>query len=110
MIGIECSVWNNGRNGWGLKVLGGTHVRLMHFRRDQSPILVELDGASFPLNVDKKSFWTKDCGELIGVALRSWIVRHGLTTGDRVWLEVVERHHRFKAVRVRVTFSTKEVA
>lgn len=96
---IECSVWNNGGRGRGLKVLGGPHVRRRHFRRSHSPILIELDGTQFPFNIDKKSFWTPSCGELIGVALRDWIAKHGLTSGDRVWLEVAVPDTAFKATK-----------
>lgn len=94
---IECSVWNNGGRGWGLKVLGGPDVRRRYFRRSQSPILIELDGIQFPFNIDKKSFWTPSCGELIGVPLRDWIAQQRLTSGDRVLLEIVVPHKTFKA-------------
>jgi hypothetical protein len=99
MTRIECSIWNNGGTGWGLKVLGGLRAREAHFRRNQSPILVEAGSAPFQVNIDKDSFWTETCGELISIALREWIMQVGLTTGDRVWLEVVEPHRRFKVAR-----------
>jgi hypothetical protein len=98
---IECSVWNNGGKGWGLKVLGGLDVRERHFRRTHSPILIDLDGTHFPFNIDKESFWTPPCGELIGVALRNWIAKNGLNSGNRVWLEIVTPYKIFKAVRAR---------
>lgn len=95
---IECSVWNNGSTGWGLKVLGGAAVRKLYFRRDLSPIHISLDGTLVPINIDKKSFWTSGCGELIKVPLRNWIVRNGLKSGDRVWLEILKPYRVFKAV------------
>lgn len=97
---IECSVWNNGGRGWGLRVLGGVDVCKRHFRPAQSPIYVELGGHLFPFNVAKKSFWT-GCGELIGVALRDWIAKNGLSTGDRVMLEVIKPYRTFRVVRMR---------
>ena|SRR5260370_29739634 len=100
---LECSVWNNGGSGWGLKVLGGSAIRNKYFRRDRSPVYVELDGTSFPINIDKKGFWTGSCRELIGVALRDWITKHQLRTGDRVWLGVVKPYHTFKACLVLPT-------
>jgi hypothetical protein len=96
---IECSVWNNGGRGWGLKVLGGTDVRRHHFRRGHSPVLIELDGTQYPFNIGKKSFWTPRCGELIGVPLRNWIEKHGLASGDRVWLETVISYKAYKATK-----------
>jgi hypothetical protein len=51
----------------------------------------------FPVNIDKNSFW-KDCGHLISGDLRNWIMKKGLTTGDRVGLEIVEPYHSFKVV------------
>jgi hypothetical protein len=94
---IECSVWNNGKNGWGLKVLGGPSVRTRHFGALSSPVRVELDGEWAQFNIDKKSFWTPACGELIGIALRDWIMKNRLTPGARVWLEIVRPGKAFKA-------------
>lgn len=100
---LECSVWNNGSNGWGLKVLGGPGVRKTHFKRTQSPILVQLDGVEFPCNIDKDSFWTHQCGELINVHLRNWMKRNSLAQGEHVWLEILEPYRRFRANRMTVT-------
>ncbi len=93
---IECSVWNNGGNGWGVKVLGGQQVRRKLFRHNLSPILVEVDASMQEMNVDKKSFWTKRCGELIHKSLRDWKDRHQLKSGDRVLLRVMEPFRRFR--------------
>jgi hypothetical protein len=95
---IECSVWNNGTETWGLKILGGLKVRQRYFQRSESPVDVELDGTVYPFNIDKKSFWTPKCGELLGVPLRNWIMRNGLKSGDRVWLEILQPYRCFKAV------------
>lgn len=102
---IECSVWNNGAKGWGLKVLGGLEIRELHFRRGLSPVQIALDGTLFPFNIDKKSFWTPGCGELIKVPLRNWIIGNGLKSGDRVWLEILKPYRVFKAV-----LPSKEIA
>jgi len=92
---LECSVWNNGANGWGIRVLGGVMVRQAHFRRDVGPIVVEVDGVEHHFNIDKNSFWTRSFGELIGRPLREWKGRHGLKSGDRVYLCIVEPYRRF---------------
>jgi hypothetical protein len=94
---IECSVWSNGGDGWGLRILGGLTVTERHFRPDHSPVYLELDGTSFPVNIAKDSFWKQTCGEMICVPLRDWIKKHGLRTADRVWLEVIEQDHLFRA-------------
>jgi len=73
-------------------------VRKIYFRSTCNPVEIELDGAVFPFNIKKKSFWTSGCGELIGAPLRNWIVKTGLKSGDRVWLQVVKRYQLFKAV------------
>ncbi|MGH9513421.1 MAG: hypothetical protein ACRD2U_14920 [Terriglobales bacterium] len=105
---IECSVWNNGGNGWGLKILGGLGARTTHFHRNLNPILVDLGDRSFHVNIDKKSFWTEACGELINEAFRDWFTRTRRTTGDRVWLEVVQPYRRFKVVEAQATAPAKE--
>jgi hypothetical protein len=99
MPNIECSVWNNGREAWGLKVLGGIETRKRYFRREESPVSLELDGQPCLFNIDKKSFWTGTCVELIGVKLRDWIVKNGLKSGDRVILHVLEPYKVFKPTK-----------
>jgi hypothetical protein len=93
---LECSVWTNGRNGWGIRILGGTRVRREHFRQDLSPVVVEIHGLNHPFNIGKKRFWTRVCGELIGKPLREWKTRHGLKSGDHVWLKVLEPYRHFR--------------
>ena len=79
MLGLEQ------RRDWlGLRVLGGLEVRRSHFDRTLSPVFVELDGTPVPCNVDKDSFWKPECGELINIHLRRWIMRGGLKPRDRV--------------------------
>jgi hypothetical protein len=91
---IECSVWTNGRDSWGVRILGGLSVRQKHFHPQKSPVLVLIDGIEYPFNVAKHSFWTS-CGELIGKPLATWKRRHGLRSGTRVWLEVLQPQRRF---------------
>jgi hypothetical protein len=93
---LECSVWNNSQSGWGLKILGGPSVRLTHFDRNLSPIIVELDGVDVSVNVNKKSFWNRTCGELIRKPFADFFKRHDLATGHHVWLEVVEPKRRLR--------------
>ena len=62
---LECSVWNNGKRGWGLKVLGGPDVRRTHFDRKRRRVTLVLDGMEVPVNIAKANFRDKTCGELI---------------------------------------------
>jgi hypothetical protein len=93
---LECSVWSNGGTGWGVKILGGTSVREAHFDRKLSPVVVEIDGIDVPVNIDKKSFWTRTCGELLRKPFEDYFKRNGLNTGDRVWLEIIQPKRRFR--------------
>ena len=95
-VRLKCSVWNNGQSGWGVKILGGPGVRSAHFDRSSSPVIVELDGVDVSVNIDKDSFWTKTCGELIRKPFEDFFKRHSLSTPDRVWLEVIEPKRRFR--------------
>jgi hypothetical protein len=93
---LECSIWQNGRTGWGIKVLGGLSVRLAEFDRTQSPVIVEIDGEDVSVNVNKKSFWNSTCGELIRKPFGDFARKHGLAVTNRVWLEVVVPKRRFR--------------
>jgi hypothetical protein len=98
---IECSVWYNSTNDWGLTILGGPNVRDAHFDRARSPVFVELSGTFYPCNVDKDSFWkstSKRCIHLINVNVKKWADLNGLHSGDHVWLEIIEPYRRFRAI------------
>ncbi len=94
---IACSVWNNSRKGWGLKVSGGADVRGRNFNRDLGCIALVLDGVEVWINIDKKSFWIEDCGELISKSIGEYVARHNLKASDPVWLRVIEPGARFVA-------------
>lgn len=108
---IECSIWNNGATGWGFNILGGSKVRDSHFNRKQSPVYIDLDGSFYAFNVDKDSFWKNTpqrCIHLININVKKWSDLHGLNTGDRVWLEILERYRRFRAVPMEA--ASKKIA
>jgi hypothetical protein len=96
---LECSIWNNGQSGWGIKVLGGKDVRRGHFDRRLSPVIVEIDGIETAVNIDKDSFWNDTCGELINKVFREFKVRHNLKSSDRVWLKIIETRRKFRLER-----------
>ena len=93
---IKCSIFSNGSNGWGVRVLGGLKVRLEHFDRSASPVWIEVDGADVDFNVDKRTFWNGGCGELIRKPVEAWAKTRNLKTGDHVWLVVLEPKKRFR--------------
>jgi hypothetical protein len=92
---IECSVWNNGRGGWGLKVLGGPEVRTVSFNRGLGCVALVLDESEVWVNIDKKSFWNETCGELICKGIGEYVARHNLQPSARVWLKAIEPGARF---------------
>ncbi len=94
---IECSVWDSGRKGLGLKVPGGPDVRSLNFNRSLGCIALVLDGSEVWINIDKKSFWSAECAELVNKGLADYIARHNLQLSDRVWLKVIEPGARFAA-------------
>jgi len=97
---LECSIWTNGKSGWGIKVLGGRAVRRDHFDRTLSPVIVVIDGKETPVNIDKDSFWNETCGELINKTFRDFTLKHNLKPSDRVWLQVLEPRRKFRLERV----------
>ena len=97
---LECSIWNNGRSGWGVRILGGKDVRKIHFDGTLSPVIVEIDGQETSVNIDKNSFWNRTCGELIHKTFRDFRERHHLKSSDRVWLKILEPRRRFRLERV----------
>jgi hypothetical protein len=87
---LECSVWNSGGGGSGLKVHGGPEVLRAHFDPARGTIRLVLDGIEVEVNIAKKSFWTGTFGELNKRELGAFIQRHHLQRGQRVWLRVIE--------------------
>ena len=93
-VRFKCSVWNNGKGGFGVEILGS--FRRAHFDRLCSPIIVEIDGVDVEVNIEKKTFWNQKCGELIRRPFLDYFERHALRKGDQLWLEVVEPKRRFR--------------
>jgi hypothetical protein len=95
---LLASIWSNGSNGWGLKILGGSETRGKYFDRTTKEVLLDLDGKLCPFNIYEKSFWTKSCGELIGKELRNWIQSHELRSGQRIQLDILEDKRKFRPI------------
>jgi hypothetical protein len=77
-------------------------VRQRYFRREWKTVTVELPqpGGYFPVevSVDKLSFWTPNCGELIHKDIGQWIQKDGAWPPWKPWKYEVEavgdRHFR----------------
>ncbi|CAJ2377426.1 MAG: hypothetical protein IBGAMO2_740025 [Arenicellales bacterium IbO2] len=71
------TAWTNGQNGYGIKV-NDENDRKEHFRREWGRVLVELpNGKVAEPNIDKDSFWRKECGELICSTIKEWLKEAG---------------------------------
>jgi hypothetical protein len=77
------TAWTNGSPlpsgaGYGVKV--GYDDRNRYFRHEWKSVFLLLEGQSLPIeiNIAKKSFWTKTCGELISAEIGRWLIKNGL--------------------------------
>ena len=77
------TAWTNGSPlssgaGYGVKV--GYDDRSRYFHHEWKSVFVLLDGQPQPIeiNIAKKSFWTKTCGELISAEIGRWLIKNGL--------------------------------
>jgi hypothetical protein len=98
--------WTNGSPltsgaGYGVKV--GYDDRSWYFRHDWKSVFVFLEGQTQPveINVAKKSFWTKTCGELISAEIGRWLIKNGLAPWPqdhptKISLEPIYRSGYFK--------------
>jgi hypothetical protein len=74
--------WNNGSPnnrtgaGYGLKI--DAEDRNRFFRQNWKNILLSLEGEmdEVAANVNKKSFWNPECGELISKRVGLWLIKH----------------------------------
>lgn len=72
------TAWTNGGTGYGVKIAPAD--RDQFFRREWGDVLLELDGESLAIscNIDKDSFWTPACRELICIGIGQWLKKTGL--------------------------------
>jgi len=75
------TAWNNGRHhksgsGYGLKI--NISDALAHFKKVHKSIHLKLDGqeGEITVNIDKPSFWSKDCCELINKEIGLWLIKN----------------------------------
>lgn len=67
------TAWSNGSGSFGLKV--NAQDRDKWFKREWKKVLVQLDGVpqGIIVNIDKPSFWTPTCRELIHHEIGEWL-------------------------------------
>ena len=80
------TAWNNGEYnpsgaGYGFKIT--YEDRIKHFQRTWKSVIVILsakgENIEATANVDKKSFWSPSCGELISREIGNWLINKGLS-------------------------------
>ena len=73
------TAWNNGRHyktgaGYGLKLSVADRDR--HIRRNWKTVVVELpNGQKIEANIDKPSFWSDSCREIISSEFGAWLLQ-----------------------------------
>ena len=75
------TAWNNGRAGYGLKIRLSDRKRF--FDRKWKTVTLSSNPSNGKLladrvNVEKRSFWSNECGELISKDIRNWLRDQGL--------------------------------
>ena len=78
---MKVTAWNNGSHlltgaGYGLKV--DINDRDKYFRKSWTNVFLELEGEEerILVNVDKSSFWSATCGELISKDIGVWLIKN----------------------------------
>ncbi|PWB56027.1 MAG: hypothetical protein C3F13_02900 [Anaerolineales bacterium] len=94
--------WTNGSPlpsgaGYGVKI--NVDDRNRYFQKEWQTVFVYLDGQPDPveINVAKKSFWTKTCGELISAEIGRWMIKNSLApwyanNPPKLILELIENN------------------
>lgn len=79
---MEVTAWNNGKHlvtgaGYGFKV--NAKDRDQHFERSWKTVLVSLPGEErdVDVNIEKSSFWSETCHELINREFGRWLLENG---------------------------------
>jgi hypothetical protein len=79
---FEVTGWNNGAHhasGAGYAVKVKAVDRDAYFRRPWGTVTIELPNGVCPVvNIDKDSFWSPSCRELISQDIGRWLLRTGL--------------------------------
>jgi len=103
------TAWNNGahaRNGSGYGFKVSIADRDAYFQPDWNTILVELEGETEPveMKINKDTFWSETCREVISPELGRWLRKQGLSpwpqgNPPRLNLEPIS-DNRFRILKV----------
>lgn len=65
--------WNNGSGGYGVKIT--MRDRQQFFNKEWKTVVLEFEGSDVQIeaNVDKPSFWSPKCGEIINREIGLWL-------------------------------------
>ena len=65
--------WSNSRGSYGIKVT--MQDRQQFFKKDWKTVVLEFEGSDVQakVNIDKPSFWSPKCGELINREIKLWL-------------------------------------
>ena len=76
------TAWNNGahsRNGSGYGFKVSVTDRDLHFKPEWDLIVLELEGEEpFEVHINKETFWSDACRELISPEIGTWLRQHGM--------------------------------
>jgi hypothetical protein len=75
---FEVVAWSNGGTGYGLKM--SAVDRDTYLKREWGSVALYLPGRHQPtkVNVDKDSFWSQSCRELISKEVGAWLIDNGI--------------------------------
>ena len=91
---LFCTIWNNGFDGWGIRVRSKNR---RYFDRSRPTVTVELDGKDHEFNLSD-TFWTT-CPEFRGKAIREWLQHHKINRENKTNYAVILSltNEKFKA-------------
>lgn len=81
---LICSIWNNGANGWGIRI-GPTNRK--YINKSQTEIKVELNGIEKKFNITN-TFWTT-CPEIRGKSIREWLKDSNINKQNKNDYEII---------------------
>lgn len=100
---MEVTAWNNGKHhstgaGYGFKL--SVEDRDRFFKKEWRTVYLKLPSRDeeIEVNIDKPSFWSQSCRELISKEIGEWLISCGLAPWEprhppKLTLEMVEKNH-----------------
>lgn len=80
---MRVTAWNNGQHhvtgaGYGFKLSAEDRNRF--FKKEWKSVFLSIPGVSgeVEVNIDKTSFWSETCRELISKEIGEWLINSGL--------------------------------